>query len=877
MIFKISNLIGLNDKRPYITALDDEPVYKVIEKMAKNDAESAIVIRKNLPVGIFTQKDVINISFDLENVKERPILEFATKNIITINKNKTILEALSLMFENNIRRVVVVDDFQRVLDVLSEKDIMGNIDDESIFKKDKSIKDIIRTKKEIFYLNKESSIKDAISLMKEKNIRSVLVEDNGLIKGIITEKDILKALGKNGVRSLFSTKIESIMSSPVIFVNANYSLINARNLMKEKNIRRIVIVNENKDKEEELKINEIIGILTYRDVLREIEEGKASILELKLKQTRAILDLLNESVFEILDEGNYKENTVIWVNKAAKENFNWAIGKNPINIFGKDVWHNIYEILEENQNISLDKAKINDRYYSISGIYIKDIGNLAKGRIKLILKDITKEVKLEKEVKGINYLYKSILDSMRDLIIIYDSQDYSIKYVNKATCLTLGYEYEELIGMNFFEIVVNDESKIKENIEKIIRERKIVEGRRLYKKKNGELIPVEVIASIFSLSKKKFDNGTLNFLKNFRDNDIFITARDITEKLIIEESLKEANRDLEKIHSFVKTLSRTIDEDEAFDILGYYLKTFNVDEIHVYRLNNSLNKIITSYILIDNKIAKNHISHYWNDDCLISDFSKCKVINSFPELVVNDIKTEYGCPYINVKESIKSFMCINITSNNVPIGIISLLSKEPSFFKGKTIENIHNIMNIFIPFLSNIRLFKINKELSIRDSLTGIYNRRFLSEFLEKEIIRTIRKDERLSIIIFDIDNFKKFNDTYGHRAGDIALKKICDVVSEKIRKSDIFARYGGEEFVIVLPETPKKEAIEISERIREAISLTPIDIKLSNEEKRVFLSASFGIATLPEDGLTEEALFLKADERLYKAKKEGKNKLVFS
>ncbi len=877
MIFKISNLIGLNDKRPYITVLDDEPVYKVIEKMAKNDAESAIVIRENLPIGIFTQKDVTNIIFELENIKEKPIIEFATKNIITINKNKTILEALSLMFENNIRRVVVVDDLQRVLDVLSEKDIMGNIDDESIFKKDKSIKDIIRTKKEIFYLDKESTVKDAISLMKEKNIRSLLVEDNGLIKGIITEKDILKALGKNSVNSFFSIKIYSIMSSPVIFVSANYSLINARNLMKEKNIRRIVVVNENKEKEAVLKIDEVIGILTYRDILREVEEGKASLLELKLKQTRAILDLLNESVFEIVDEGNYKENTVIWVNKAAKENFDWAVGKNPINIFGKDVWNNIYEILEKNGNISLDKAKINDSYYSISGIYIKDIGNLAKGRIKLILKDITKEVKLEKEVRGINELYKSILDSMRDLIIIYDSQNYSIKYVNKATCLTLGYQYEELIGMNFFEIIVNDESKIKENIEKIIREKKVVEGRRLYKKKNGELIPVEVIASIFSLSKKEFDNGTLNFLKSFRDNDIFITARDITEKLIMEESLKETNRDLERIHSFVKTLSRTIDEDEAFDILGHYLKTFNIDEIHVYRLNNSLNKIITSYILIDNKIAKNHINHYWNNDCLISDFNKCKVINSFPELVVNDIKTEYGCPYIDVKESIKSFMCINIISNNVPIAIISLLSKESNFFKAKTIENIHNIMNIFIPFLSNIRLFKINKELSIRDSLTGIYNRRFLSEFLEKEIIRTIRKNENLSIIIFDIDNFKTFNDTYGHRAGDIALKKICDVVSENIRKSDIFARYGGEEFIIVLPETPKKEAIEISERARKAIALTPIEIKLSNEEKRVFLSASFGIATLPEDGLTEEALFLKADERLYKAKKEGKNKLIFS
>lgn len=158
------------------------------------------------------------------------------------------------------------------------------------------------------------------------------------------------------------------------------------------------------------------------------------------------------------------------------------------------------------------------------------------------------------------------------------------------------------------------------------------------------------------------------------------------------------------------------------------------------------------------------------------------------------------------------------------------------------------------------------------DGLTEIYNHRYFQEFLDKEISRTGRLDNRLSLILADIDNFKKFNDFYGHQAGDYVLREVAALGSGLLREYDLLARYGGEEFVVVLPETDQEDAETVAEKLRAAIEQHPF--RFQGDDYRV--TCSFGLAVF--DGsikpIKKTELIERADRALYQAKKKGRNRV---
>jgi len=176
-----------------------------------------------------------------------------------------------------------------------------------------------------------------------------------------------------------------------------------------------------------------------------------------------------------------------------------------------------------------------------------------------------------------------------------------------------------------------------------------------------------------------------------------------------------------------------------------------------------------------------------------------------------------------------------------------------------------------------VKLEEANKKLQIlasKDPLTGLYNRQFLNELLEKEWSRSQRYGCTLSIILVDIDDFKKVNDGYGHQAGDTVLKKIAEVLSENLRRNDYLARYGGEEFLFVLPQTDLRDACIAAERFRTAVRKLMISL---NKDHRLSLSISCGVATAhPEKkGGNTDDLIQRADNALYEAKRLGKDRVV--
>ncbi len=188
----------------------------------------------------------------------------------------------------------------------------------------------------------------------------------------------------------------------------------------------------------------------------------------------------------------------------------------------------------------------------------------------------------------------------------------------------------------------------------------------------------------------------------------------------------------------------------------------------------------------------------------------------------------------------------------------------------------------FVGLLSPINFFKYYEDveeylsdLAINDGLTGIHNRRYFDEVLKVEWKRTKREKSPLSLIMLDIDYFKKYNDTYGHQAGDESLIKVAKAISESLRRpADILARYGGEEFVIVLPNVEQKDAVKLSEKIRAEIETLKIEHRLSSISP--FVTASLGVASIvPNSDLSPEVLLNKADKALYNAKIRGRNCVI--
>jgi two-component system cell cycle response regulator len=161
--------------------------------------------------------------------------------------------------------------------------------------------------------------------------------------------------------------------------------------------------------------------------------------------------------------------------------------------------------------------------------------------------------------------------------------------------------------------------------------------------------------------------------------------------------------------------------------------------------------------------------------------------------------------------------------------------------------------------------------LTIIDGLTQVYNKRYLLEFLDREMARCLRHGRALSLVLFDIDHFKKINDTYGHLAGDYVLREMAVALKSRIRKEECFARYGGEEFALVLPETGHENTVFLADKLRKIIE----QHQFVFEGKHIPVTFSAGVADL--EGAHDSALaFIKAaDARLYEAKRRGRNQVV--
>ncbi len=177
------------------------------------------------------------------------------------------------------------------------------------------------------------------------------------------------------------------------------------------------------------------------------------------------------------------------------------------------------------------------------------------------------------------------------------------------------------------------------------------------------------------------------------------------------------------------------------------------------------------------------------------------------------------------------------------------------------------------PKIIEIKIFEKTRQETEIDDLTQLYNFRYFDKSIEREVMRASRYHTPLSLVLFDVDDFKHYNDTNGHLAGNKALRKLAGIIRNTVREVDIVARFGGEEFALLLPETNKEGAFTIADRIRQAVERAKFVNGKAQPMKR--FSISGGVATLHVDATTSSTLVKKADQALYQAKARGKNQIA--
>ncbi len=216
--------------------------------------------------------------------------------------------------------------------------------------------------------------------------------------------------------------------------------------------------------------------------------------------------------------------------------------------------------------------------------------------------------------------------------------------------------------------------------------------------------------------------------------------------------------------------------------------------------------------------------------------------------------------------------CPLITENKV-LGVLRASSRATHAFSSDDLHVLDIIASLAAVTLRNRLLYDRMEELAIRDSMTGLYLNRYFQQRFREELARAGLKPTTLSLILLDVDHFKKYNDEFGHTAGDTVLKNIAKTIQRFIEPAEFGARYGGEEFALLLPNRDKKSAMKLAEAIREEVASQKLVLRRIERP----VTVSLGVASYPQDGKTAEELLQAADKRLYQAKDGGRNRVCGS
>jgi len=346
-------------------------------------------------------------------------------------------------------------------------------------------------------------------------------------------------------------------------------------------------------------------------------------------------------------------------------------------------------------------------------------------------------------------------------------------------------------------------------------------------------------------------------IKKARDVGVSLKFK-ITRYGNLKKFIEELNRSL-KLEVVVNVLTSTVYNlisNSRGNALFYLL------DDHGQKLNLIHSIKEDSHIVIRSK--EGDIFDYW-------------VLRHSRELIIEDLKNDFRFDLDMVRaqqmRSILSLISSPLISHHSLLGLLRLESGKKCSFDQDDLRFLSLVSGLGAVALENSLLFQKTQDLAIHDDLTGLYTKQYFIGRLKDEARRCLRLDQRLSLMMIDIDFFKQYNDQFGHTAGDIVLKKVSFLLNNTLSQfRPLLCRFGGEEFLVMLPGLDKQRSLAIAEDLRQRIQSEKILLRRQNTS----VTVSIGLACLPLDTKDEDELIQKADKSMYDAKRKGRNRVCY-
>lgn len=798
-------------------------VLSVLHQMRRSHVSSIVILDQQEPIGIITETDILRLVGTVEqDISQLMAADIMASPVKTLRVDCDFQQAYEVMQQEKLRHIVVLNLDGSLKGIATETDFIQHLGLEYLTE----IKHVSAVmERVILFISPNATLRQAFTLMNEKHISCIVVGENHRADGILTERDVVRLIDDNV--DLQNAKVSQYMSYPVETVLGNFSLLEAREMMQIKNVRRLLV----SDGE-----GRIIGLLTRQHLLDRLQTHFVTIM-------RNALETLNQQLliskhkaehyhgffessplaYQSLDaQGNLLEVNACWRLMMGYEDIE-VIGKPFLSLLEagqEEKFQRCFSVFKEKdhlKNITYRlKTKSGERLdIQIDGQIVRNSEHQF-AQAHCLLTNLTEKHKMDGQLA----LFRQLIDHSNDALFVIDAKTSQVIDINRASCNYLGYSREQLIGKR-----VVDFSQTNPNFDCWEKMLSAIQNDKdhsalfdsVHLTADGREIAVEISSKLLEA------NG---------EQVLLSTARDITER-------KQAEIETRQKSDFLQAV---------IDCIGDPVRVINTD-YQVIKSNRAANDYYYQCMQQEGKFCYSKM--HKEAPCAICPLESV-IKNRRPATRVHEHTMENG--------ELRTFE----------------LMASPLYDSG---DNIMGLVESSRDITDHIAIQKSLQEkeksldyLAHHDPLTKLPNRLLFKDRLTQALRHAKRNNHLVGLLFIDLDEFKEINDSFGHSLGDLLLIKVSERLQHHVRDYDTISRLGGDEFTIIIEDVKQpKDLSFIAQKL-----LRAFDEPVVLDGQQLHAGLSIGISLYPNDAEQSEALLRNADTAMYRAKDLGKNRYEF-